>query len=86
MKSSGDSLAAGRAAPAGTLARCAAKHQTQKEWCVSRGKWLWLASAVINTIRAPQSAAERRRDQPNEVVISPTHIFDAIGFSLVMQE
>jgi len=30
--------------------------------------------------------AERRRDQPNEVVISPTHIFDATGLSLVMQE
>ena len=33
-----------------------------------------------------QSDAERRSDQPNEVVISPTHIFDATGFSLVMQE
>jgi hypothetical protein len=33
-----------------------------------------------------QSDAERRRDQPNEVVISPTHIFDATDFSLVMQE
>src|ERR1700756_388917 len=47
LKSCGDSLTAGRAAPAGTLARCAAKHQTQKEWCVSRGRWLWLAPAVM---------------------------------------
>jgi len=33
-----------------------------------------------------QSDTERRRDQPNEFVISPTHIFDATGFSLVRQE
>jgi len=33
-----------------------------------------------------QHDAKRRRDQPNEVEISPTHVFDATGFSLVMQE
>ena len=33
-----------------------------------------------------QNDAERRRDQPNQVVISPVHAFDATDFLLVMQE
>lgn len=33
-----------------------------------------------------QSDTKCRRDQPNEIVLSPIHIFDATGFSLVMQE